>query len=155
MLPELAGDPPRAGGVRMRVEPECLNTEAGDVDRPASPRGRPPVALDHPGTAAEDFDLEPVIEGRVVADRDARPARRAAIRRSAFAVARQPAEGAGGAFDYIACVRAPAASDFGPRFMNVFIPNLMRERCYAAAAPGVSPGSRRRRQNRRQGERDQ
>lgn len=112
----------------------------------------------------EHFDLEPAVQGGVVSDRDAWPARRTAVRGLAFRVTGQPAEGARGAFDHIARVGAPRWSTptTPPRgkplqirrcyeITVIFQPR--RCRCYAAAAPGMYP-RRRRRQKRPQDERE-
>jgi hypothetical protein len=61
-----------------------------------------------PSAAGEHFDEEPPVEGRVIADRDARPVRAAAVGCDAFAVAGQRAEGARGAFDDVTGERVTA-----------------------------------------------
>jgi hypothetical protein len=116
---QLLGDTPGASGKARGRELQRTVAEASHVDRAARPSGRPPVAVQEPGTVAEDRDLEPVAQRPVIADGDARPASGPFIRRGAFAVAGQPAEGADAPFDLVAReVRAVALPILAPQMRS-------------------------------------
>ena len=82
-----------------------LVTNAGDVDAPACPRRGAGVAVQEVRCVPVDGDTKPSVHACPVPEGDAGSGGGAAVRCLAFAVARQPSEGADSSFYPVARVK--------------------------------------------------